>query len=174
MATMFEKLKRKGLQKHVEKNLQKRDVSGVNSKMKSLGFLVDEMVFQNFDKLLDFYKEFNLQAKDVKVFSFLEVKKKVPTLLQNQINNTDFNWKGKINNLNAQEFLDTDFDVLVGYYNGKHAFLDLMVSQSRAKFKVGLKDADTRLYDLLIGVTTHDLPTFATELKKYITLLNKL
>ena len=104
----------------------------------------------------------------------MEVKKKLPTLQQNQINNKDFNWKGEIQNQNAREFLERDFDVLVGSYNGKHRFLDLLVSESKAKFKVGFKDADPRLYDLLIAVSTNDLPTFIAELKKYITLLNKV
>jgi len=171
---MFENLKKRALQKHTEKNIQNRDTSQINSKLRTLGFLVDEMIFQDFEKLYDFAKIFDLQPKDVKVFSFLEVRKKLPSLNQNQINNKDFNWKGEIQNQNAQEFLDRDFDVLVGLYNGKHRFLDLLVSESKAKFKVGFKDADPRLYDLLIAVSTSDLPTFTTELKKYVTLLNKV
>ncbi|HAT66434.1 MAG TPA: hypothetical protein DCS66_17865 [Flavobacteriaceae bacterium] len=171
---MFENLKKRALQKHTEKNIKNRDTSQINSKMKTLGFLVDEMIFQDLEKLHDFSKIFGLQPKDVKVFSFMEVKKKLPTLQQNQINNKDFNWKGEIQNQNAREFLERDFDVLVGSYNGKHRFLDLLVSESKAKFKVGFKDADPRLYDLLIAVSTNDLPTFIAELKKYITLLNKV
>ena len=170
---MFENLKKKALKKHTERNILNRDTSEINSKLKTLGFLVDEMIFQDFDRLFEFSKIFELQPKDVKVFSFLEVKKKLPTLQQNQINNKDFNWKGEILNQNAIEFLDRDFDVLVGLYNGKHRFLDLLVSESKAKFKVGFKGADDRLFDLLIEVPTSDLPTFTTELKKYLTLLNK-
>ncbi|MEZ4874564.1 MAG: hypothetical protein R2793_03715 [Flavobacteriaceae bacterium] len=171
---MFEKLKKKGLRKHTLKHLENRDTSGVNSKMKTLAFLVDEMLFQDFDQLYELHKVFGLQPKDVKVFSFLEVKKKLPSLRQNQINNKDFNWKGEISNQNALEFLDRDYDVLVGFYQGTHEFLDLMVSQSKAKFKVGFKEADARLYDLIIAVPTSDFPTFVSELKKYATLLNKI
>ncbi|MEZ4779619.1 MAG: hypothetical protein R2786_09590 [Flavobacteriaceae bacterium] len=171
---MFENFKKRALQKNTERNLINRDTSQINSKLKTLGFLVDEMVFQEFDKLFDFSKAFGLQPKDVKVFSFLEVKKKLPTLQQNQINNKDFSWKGEIQNQNAKEFLECDFDILVGFYNGKHPFLDFMISESKAKFKVGFKDADLRLYDLLIAVSTNDLTTFTSELKKYLTLLNKV
>ena len=146
---MFEKLKQKSLRKHTENNLQERDLSGLNSKLKTLGFLVDEQVLQEFDELFNCYKIFDLHPKDIKVFSFVEFKKNLPTLRQNQIHNKEFSWKGAIQNLNAVEFLDKDFDVLVGWYQGKHPFLDLMVSRSNAKFKVGLKDADQRLFDLL-------------------------
>ena len=171
---MFESIKKKSLQKHTEKQLLHRDTSGLNSKLKTLAFLVDETVFQDFEKFYDLYKLFNIQPKDVKVFSFLEVKKKLPTLRQNQINNKDFNWKGEINNQNATDFLDQDFDVLVGYYQGKNPFLSLMVSQSKAKFKVGFMNTDDRLFDLIINASVTDFTTFTSELKKYATLLNKV
>lgn len=171
---MFESFKKKSLQKHTEKQLLQRDISGLNSKLKTLAFLVDEAVFQDFDKIYDLYKIFNLHPKDVSVFSFLEVKRKLPTLRQNQIHNKDFNWKGEITNQNAMDFLHQNFDILVGYYQGKHPFLDLMVSQSKAKFKVGFTHTNDRLFDLIINASATDFTTFTSELKKYATLLNKL
>ena len=55
---MFENFKKRALQKHTEKNIKNRDTSQINSKMKTLGFLVDEMLFQDFEKLHDFSKVF--------------------------------------------------------------------------------------------------------------------
>lgn len=171
---MFEKLKQRSLKKHLEKDLQSRDLSGVNAPLKTLGFLVDETVLADFDRLYAFYKPLMLQPKDVKVFSFLETKRKLPTLRQNQMYHKDVNWKGEITNQNALEFLDRDFDVLVGWYEGKHRFLDVMVARSKAKFKVGFQGADVRLFDLLMGVDIKDVQLFENELKKYLTLLNKI
>jgi len=171
---MFEKLKRKSLRKLTEKNLAKRDLSKVNSPLKTLGFLVDEMRFQDLDVLYDFFEELHLIPKDVKVFSFIEVKKKLPSLRQNQVQCKDFNWKGEMRNQNASEFLEKEFDVLVGYYEGKNEFLDALISQSKAKFKVGFNGADERLFDLLISVNPDDIETFKAELKKYLTILKKI
>jgi hypothetical protein len=171
---MFEKVKRRSLRKLTERNLEKRDLSQVNAPMKSLGFLVDEKLFLDFDALYDFAISFNLIPKDVKVFSFIEVKKKLPSLLQNQVQSKDFSWKGEMHNQNANEFLDKDFDVLVGLYNGKHEFLDVMISQSKAKFKVGFAGADDRLFDLLIAVPPNDVEVFKAELKKYMEILGKV
>ncbi len=171
---MFEKVKRRSLRKLTERNLEKRDLSQVNAPMKTLGFLVDERLVPDFDLLYDFSIPLDLIPKDVKVFSFIEVKKKLPSLLQNQVQCKDFNWKGEMHNQNASEFLDKDFDVLVGYYHGKHEFLDAMISQSKAKFKVGFAGADERLFDLLIAVKPTETELFKTELKKYLGILGKM
>ncbi len=171
---MFENLKRKSLRKLTEKNLANRDLSKVNSKVKTLGFVVDQLFFQDFDKLYDFYEDLKLLPKDVKVFSFIEVKKKLPSLLQNQVQSKDFDWKGVMHNQNATEFLDREFDVLVGFYEDKHEFLDAMVAQSKAKFKVGFEGADERLYDLIIGLRPTKLEAFKVEFKKYLKILGKI
>ena len=171
---MFEKIKRKSLRKVTERNLGKRDLSNVNARLKMLGFIVDESAFQEFDLLLDFYTALGIVPKDVKIFSFIEVKKKLPSLRNNQVQCKDFNWKGEMHNQNAQEFLDKEFDVLVGYYSGKNEFLDLMISQSKAKFKVGLANSDERLFDLLLAVDLGNIPLFKQELVKYLKVLNKI
>lgn len=171
---MFKKLKRKSIQKQTDKNLNNRDLSQVNAPAKSLGFLVDEALFWDFDKLYSFSKFLGFQPKDVKVFSLVEFKKKAPSLRQDQISNKEFSWDGTISNLDAKEFLNRPFDVLVGYYSGSHEFLNLMVSKSKAKFKVGVAGADDRLFDLLIALDINDTEAFKTELKKYLTVLNKL
>jgi len=171
---MFKKLKRKSIQKQTDKNLINRDLSQLNSAVKSIGFLVEETVFQDLEKLYGYSKHLGFQRKDVKVFSFVEFKKRAPTLQQDQINNKDFSWDGTISNLNAKEFLNRPFDVLVGYYKGSHEFLDLMVSESKAKFKVGVEGSDSRLFDLLIAIDIHKTEAFKDELKKYLTVLNKI
>ncbi len=171
---MFEKLKRKSLQKHLERNIKGRDTSQVNARLHTLGFLVNEMAFPELERYYEIWKPLGIQPKDVKVFSFLETKKKMPSLRQNQVHNKDFNWKGEMHNQNASEFLDRDFDVLVGYYSGRHEFLDLMVSRSNAKFKVGFEKSDARLYDLLLGVDPSNFDLFVQELIKYLTILKKI
>ncbi|PKA81898.1 hypothetical protein ATE92_0011 [Ulvibacter sp. MAR_2010_11] len=171
---MFKKLKQKSLQKQTEKNIRQRDISQINEPLKRLGFLVDESEFQDFEELYDFSAALGIQRKDVKVFSFLEYRKKLPTLQQNQIHNKDFSWNGEIHNLNAQEFLDEPLDVLIGFYKGSHEFLDLMVSASKAKFKVGVAKADPRLYDLIIEIQPQKVVEFREELKKYLQILNKI
>ncbi|RDK86859.1 DUF6913 domain-containing protein [Marinirhabdus gelatinilytica] len=171
---IFKKLKQKSLRKGLDAQLKKRDASGLNAQVKTIGFLVNEAHFQDFEKCYDIFKDLSLQPKDVKVFSYIESKKKLPSLRQNQVQNKDFDWKGNLHNQNAQEFLDRDFDVLVGYYPKKHEILDLLVASSNAKFKVGFYGGDERLFDLLLDVPFQDFSVFKKELKKYLQVLGKI
>jgi hypothetical protein len=171
---MFKKLKQYSIKKSTDKNLNRRDLSQRNTPLKTLGFLVDETLFQDFEVLYDYSNLLGIQRKDIKIFSFLEFNKNVPSLRQDQISDKDFTWDGAIRNLNAQEFLSKSFDVLIGYYNGSNKFLDMMVSESKAKFKIGGIGVDERLFDLLIAVELENMETFKDETKKYLTVLNKL
>ena len=171
---MLKKIQQRFLRKLTDKNLKNRDISKLNESLKTLGFLVDEDLFNDFEKLYAVSEKMGLQRKDVRIFTFMRVRKKLPSLRQNQINNKHFTWKGEIHNQNANEFLGVKFDVLVGYYNGKNEFLDLMMSASKAKFKVGFSDTDDRLSDLLINVNPLNINQFSQELIKYLKVLNKI
>ncbi len=171
---MFEKLKRKSLKKKINRNLISRDLSQRNTKLRTLGYLVNEDMFQDYEQLFEFSTELGLQPKDIKIFTFIEVKKKIPTLRQNQINNKDFTWSGEIHNQNALEFLDIPFDVLVGFYSEENVFLDIMMSRSKANFKLGFEGSDSRLYDLILSVDPMDFERFKVEFKKYLSVLKKI
>jgi hypothetical protein len=171
---MLKKVKHYSLKKHTEKNLTERDISQRNTALKYLGFLVDEAFFNDFEMLYEFGNELGLQRKDVKLFTFVETRRKIPSLRQNQITNKEFTWRGEIHNQNAQEFLDFPFDVLIGFYDKKHEFLSAMVAQSKAKFKIGFNGADERLFDLLLTVDLYKPDAFKSEVKKYLKIFKKI
>lgn len=171
---MLKRIQKIFFKKIVDNNLKNRDLSNINDQLHSIGFLVDEEIKIDFEKFYEISKELGLHEKDVKIFSFSEVKTKTPTLHQNKINNKHFTWKGEIHNQNANEFLETPFDVLVGYYLSKNDYLDVMVSKSKAKFKMGFKEIDNRLFDLLIDVDPLNINAIKKELVKYFRTLNKI
>jgi hypothetical protein len=171
---MLKRIQKIFFKKIVDNNLKNRDLSNINDQLHFIGFLVDEEIKIDFEKFYEISKELGLHEKDVKIFSFSEVKTKTPTLHQNKINNKHFTWKGEIHNQNANEFLETPFDVLVGYYRSKNDYLDVMVSKSKAKFKMGFKEIDNRLFDLLIDVDPLNINAIKKELVKYFRTLNKI
>jgi len=171
---MFKIIQRKQLRKKITLYLKNRDISNLNDSVVTMGYLVDEDLFQDFEKLFEVSKEMGLKDKDVTVFTFMNVKKKLPSLRQNQINNKEFSWKGIIQNQNANEFLELPFDVLVGYYKGENDYLDLMMTKSKAKFKVGFVGGDCRISDLIIDVDPLKINDFKRELIKYLRVLNKI
>ena len=171
---MLKRLQLHSLKKHIDKNLEQRDVSQRNTKLTHLGFLVHESFFEDLEQLYSLGIELGLQRKDIKVFTFTDNRRKIPSLQQNQITNKEFNWKGQILNQNAEEFLNFPFDALIGIYKDNHDFLNFMVSKSSAKFKIGFKGVDERLYDLLLDIDPKNNQLFKTEIKKYLKIFNKI
>lgn len=171
---MLEKLKHTSLRKQTERNLSKRDISQRNTPLKHLGFLVNEAFFDDLETLNKFGTELGLEPKNIKQFTFIETRKKIPSLRSNQISNKQFNWRGEIQSENAREFLDFPLDVLIGIYNGRQDFLDAMMAESKAKFKIGFNDADDRLFDLILTVDLKKPQLFEAEVAKYLKILNKI
>lgn len=171
---MLKKVKLQALKKNIEKSLSERDLSKRNEPLKYLGFLVDEGFFEDFELLYEWGTELGLQRKDIKMFSFVETRRRIPSLRQNQITNKEFSWRGELINQNAEEFLDYPFDVLIGYYKGRHDFLSAMAARSRAKFKIGFTGADRRIYDLVLAIDLHNTEMVKSELKKYFKILKKI
>lgn len=171
---MLKRIKLQSFKNQINNNLEQRDISRRNSKLKQLGFLINESYFNDFEYLFSLGNELGLQEKDIKVFSFIEARRKIPSLRHNQITNKEFNSRGDIRNQNAEEFLNFPFDVLICIYEGSHKYLDVMVSKSNANFKVGFKDLDHRLYDLLLNVDPENKSILNNEIKKYLKIFNKI
>ena len=86
----------------------------------------------------------------------------------------DFGWNGKIKNVDLQSFVEKDFDALICFYKQNTIELDLITATSNANFKIGISNKDNRLYDFIIDVNPKNFDVFKTELKKYLTVLNKI
>lgn len=171
---MLKKLQNYSLRKQIDKSLSERDFSQRNTSLRYLGFLIDESLFDDFESLYEFGIDMGLQRKDIKQFTFVETQKRIPSLLNNQISNKEFNWRGEIRNDDAMEFLNNPFDVLIGFYRGQHEYMDAMVAQSKAKFKIGFNDADKRLFDLLLTVDLQHPELVKEEIAKYMRIMNKI
>jgi hypothetical protein len=146
----------------------------VNDSLTTIGFLVNEEDNIDFEIFFDISSTLGVHQKDIKIFSFLDIKTKTPTLIQNRIYSNHFNWRGEINNKNALDFLNTKLDVLVSYYSTKNNYLNLMTSKSKAKFKVGFNGVDDRLFDLIINIDPQKNLDVKSELLKYFKVLNKI
>lgn len=171
---MFKRIKKIFFKKHITKNLKNRTMFDVNDSLTTIGFLLNEEDNIDFEIFFDLSSTLGVQQKDIKIFSFLDIKTKTPTLIQNRIYSNHFNWRGEINNKNALDFLNTKLDVLVSYYSTKNNYLNLMTSKSKAKFKVGFNGVDDRLFDLIINVDPQKNLDVKSELLKYFKVLNKI
>ena len=166
--------KEKSNQKYINKLLNARRVAVSDAKMKTVGVILNISEFSDFEAFRTFFKELEVQQARTKIIAFVEDPKDSNVLWDTYFSPKDFGWKGKINNIDLQTFVDTKYDVLISYYRANHLELNLITALSKANFKVGLSDADQRLYDLMIDLETKAFPVFKKELKKYLTVLKKI
>lgn len=171
---MIKRIKRQSYRKQIRKILEDRDVSKRNSKLSTLGFLVDEGYYGNLEFLRELGVDLGLNSKDIKIFTFLNTSRKISSLRVDQITNKEFSWSGEIKNSNAQEFLNNQFDVLIGIYKNPNDLMDLMVARSQANFKIGFEDVKNEVYDLILKIDPREDQEFKSELKKYLKILNKI
>jgi hypothetical protein len=166
--------KEKSNQKYINKLLSARQVAVSNNKMNTVGVILSVSEFSDFESFRSFFNSLGIQAAKTKIIAFVEDTKDTNELWDTYFNPKDFGWKGKINNIDLQIFVDTKFDVLISYYKENHLELNLITASSKANFKVGLTNEDERLFDLMIDVKPKEFSVFKDELKKYLTVLNKL
>lgn len=161
-------------QKYINKLLNARQVAVSNLKMNSVGVILNMTEFSDFDAFRHYFKDLGVLPAKTKIIAFIEDSKDANPLWDTYFNPKDFGWKGKINNVDLQSFIDTEFDVLISYYTKESLELKLITAASTANFKVGLIQDDKRMFDLMIDVKTKDFQLFKKELKKYLTVLNKI
>ena len=166
--------KEKSNQKYVNKLLSARKAAVNNNKVKLIAILFNASEFKDFEVFRNYFKELNLTSPKHKIVAFTKDDKYEGSQWETYFSPKHFGWKGKINNIDSQAFIDEPFDVLVSYYKTETPELDLITAASKANLKVGLSRKDERLYDLIIDIDPKDVKTFKNELKKYLNILNKL
>lgn len=161
-------------QKYINKLLNARQVAVSNVKMNSVGVILNMNEFSDFDAFRNYFKELGILSSKIKIIAFVNDAKEANPLWDTYFNPKDFGWKGKINNVDLQSFIDTKFDVLISYYTQESLELKLITAASKANFKVGLIQDDKRVFDLMIDVKTKQIQLFISELTKYLHVLNKI
>ena len=166
--------KEKSNQKYINKLLSARKAAVDSRKILSLGVILNVNEFKDFEAFRTFLKELGIKSNKIKIIAFVEDEKDQGYHWETYFGPKDFGWNGKINNVELQTFIDTEFDALISFYKEDTIELNSITAQSSANFKIGLSNTDQRLYDLIIDVKPSDFSLFKSELKKYLTVLNKL
>jgi hypothetical protein len=167
-------LKEKSIKKNLNTILNNREIHFNTHKIESLGIILNADETTDFESIKTIANTLNILPNKLKIIAFTESKKEVTYSWNDCFNPKDFGWNGKINNIELQTFLDTEFDLLISYYSKNVLELKYLTTASKANFKVGIFQIDTRLNDLIIKTNFKNLEAFKAELKKYLSVLNKL
>lgn len=153
-------------------NLPSDPVEISSQKITKILVLLDEFA----DKLLieeNLYRLLNFSDENIEVLIFQsKIKKnKVSTDI---FTPGDFGWFGKLKSHRLKKILTKKFDLLINYSKVDNIYINMLLLQCNAGFKVGFSHLDNRYYDLLINCESDNFELFNQEMKKYLQILKKL
>lgn len=170
---ILQKIKHYYLQKKIARLLAVIANEKIHSreKINSVGILI-QSEFLNANQIQDLVVK-KLNVKTSKVYRYRRlVKNKEKS--DTDFSNKDFNWKGDIRNQNLLSFVKEPTDLLICLCSERNPYLEYLILQSNAGFRVGFAGVNPELYDLEISVNKSQLEVFLDEIKKYLTILGKL
>ncbi len=170
----LKRFKEKSNQKYINSILESRHVVADSRKIESVGIILNFDEFNNYDAFLSLFKEIKILENKVKFIAFITDEKLTPNSWDAFFNPKNFGWKGKIENVELEEFVNTEFDALISYYKEDSLELNLVTALSKANFKIGISGKDDRLHDFIINVKPDEIELFKMELIKYLKVLNKI
>ena len=166
--------KEKSNKKYLNKMLSKREVYVDDSKVESLGVILNSDEVDDFELFRGLAAYLNVRPNRLKVIAFSPTKNEKPNFWELCFNEKDIGWNGAIKNVELKSFLDKPIDVLISYYTSDELELKLLTGLSNAKFKIGILQTDMRLNDLIIKTNLDEFEVFKKEVFKYLTILNKI
>jgi hypothetical protein len=143
-------------------------------KVKTIGLIVDETNFSNTSDLINRLVLDGFSKNDIKVIVY---KNKIDTKQQYDNHTFGYNvmhWNGKISDTTVNEFMQTEFDLLISYYDTEKPLLVLITNNSKSKFKVGFSSIDSKWNHLMINTSVKKHDVFVYELIKYLKILKKI
>ncbi len=114
-----------------------------------------------------------IPESDIKVVVF-QRKLRKETVPDDIITPKDFGWYGKVDSDKLKNILTNKYDLLINYSKVDNVYLNILLLQCKAAFKVGFAHMDKRLYDLMIRCELDEIDLFHEELIKYLVILKKL
>lgn len=169
----FSNIKENRIRKKFEKSLSKQSNNRIVSQKEIIS--VGILTLDNTSSKINLQSEIEstLELKNAKIYSFKKFNKNDEVSFKH-FSEKNLSWSGEFNEPTFQSFLEQPFDLLIGYFNEKHLFLEKAVFASKATFKAGFSDVNSKLYELEISTDLENVNQFSSELKKYLKILKKL
>jgi len=155
---------KKSLKNHL--NNVKNEV--FTSNVQTIGLLIDESEFRHSKKLIKELMLYGIVSENIKTIVYRGKFKDKKTYSRPTFGKKHISWKGDITEDFLIDFIKTEFDLLISYYNVEKVILMMVTSQSKAKFKVGFSTVDKSLNRWMIDTDLENYKLFIFELFKYL------
>lgn len=169
----FKGIKRKSAQKYITKALKANDVQH-GGKIKKLGVLVDATVYKVFPFFSELSEVFGIPKESIEVLYYHPDKKAAEQFSEVVYTNSQLGFNGVIKNDDVLLFVAKNYDALFNFYNEDNLMLNLVSVKSKAKFKIGFSGVVNGGNDFSIATELNNISVFTFELKKYLSILNKI
>lgn len=170
----LKRFKEKSIQKYINNILKKRKANVSDGRMESVGIILSQEEYNEHENLTSFFKDHGLRENKIKFITFIEEERNKPNTWDAYFSTKDIGWKGKLINVELEEFVKARFDVLISYYRNDNLILNTATALSNANFKIGISNKDVRLNDIIIDIKTSQIDLFKKEFLKYLKTLNKI
>jgi hypothetical protein len=171
---ILKSLREKSNQKYINKQLNSRQSNVGEQKIETLGVILNTNEFNDFEAFRELANELKIHPNKIKILAYTDDEKEVPNSRELLFSKKEIGWKAKIKSPELKDFLNKEFDALLGFYNEENVALNLVTTVSKANFKIGISGHDERIFDFIIETESSDFAIFKNELIKYLNILNKL
>lgn len=170
---MISKFKEKSIQKVynklIDKNVYK---SSNNQKITNIAILLDNETLINVIKA-NLVNKLPFKKEQITVFTYKQTVKKEEKS-NSVFSDGDFGFKASLKSDNLKDFVKKDFDLLINYTKSSNLYTNMVTLLSQSKLKAGFTEIDDRLFDIVVSDNTFNEAVLNQELKKYLTILNKI
>ncbi|MBN1199169.1 MAG: hypothetical protein JXA23_07440 [Bacteroidales bacterium] len=146
---------------------------------KSIGILYALIAPPDYTEVETFVSDLQKEHKEVKALGFVQHKEMVnrflPKLSYDFFSQQEVNWYCKPMNNKVDDFITTEFDLLLDLTMEDFLPLKFVTGLSRARCKVGrFTEENNRYYDLMIKVESFQrLPELIKQIKHYLTIIQQ-
>ena len=156
------------VKKSLKNNLRNVKNEVFTSRIQTIGLLVDESEFRYSNELISELTAQGIASENIKFVAYRSKFKKKKTYSRPTFGEKHVNWRGEITVDFLTEFTETEFDLLISYYEIEKSILMMITSKSKAKFKIGFAAVDKKLNRWMIDTDMENYKLFISELFKYL------
>ncbi|WGH75799.1 hypothetical protein P8625_01150 [Tenacibaculum tangerinum] len=170
---MISTLRKKSIQKVYDKLVVKEEnTQHKETKVKSVAILLDNEALVNV-VIANLTNIFPFQKTDIRVLVYKEYSKKEEPSPE-FFTEKDIGFKASLKSDNLKDFVKNNYDLLINYTKTSNLITNMVTLLSQADFKAGFAEIDDRLYDIVVADASFNEAVLNQELKKYLTILNKI
>ncbi len=163
--------------RQLKTNLRTKVVCNLDE-AKSIGILYEATTEEQMKIIQPFVTYFFNLKKDVKALGFVDSSQlsycHVPKLQYDFFYKKDLNWYYKPQNYIIDNFIKTEYDILINLCDSSVIPIKYLIASSIAHFKIGVYEENYEIYDLMISLEKDkSIQKLMYEIKHYINLINK-